>query len=274
MVKQGRYGLYLYNENDAYVGRSIHEYGEYGQHEADLFVSLGGQGKIAVEVGANIGSLTMPIGRSFSKVYAFEPQMGVFKMLCANMALNHLDHVDCFNMGVGDENTEITLPSIDYSRPGNYGAFEMEKYAGQGEIRTRVVRLDDFLDLPALDLLKIDVEGMEEQVLRGARALIDKHAPTIFLENDRPEKSESLIEYLWELGYNCYWQITPLYNRDNFTGKTENVFDVGCSFNMLCSRDELPLSLITNSGDHPLSRSMNPKTENGTSTSEMKAWNG
>jgi len=36
ILKQGRYGQYLYNDKDAYVGRSIHEYGEYGQHEADL----------------------------------------------------------------------------------------------------------------------------------------------------------------------------------------------------------------------------------------------
>ena len=52
-----------------------------------------------------------------------------------------------------------------------------------------VVRLDDFYDQPRLDFIEIDVEGMEADVLRGAAALIRRHKPVIYAENDRPEKS-------------------------------------------------------------------------------------
>jgi len=270
-LKNGRYGLYLFNELDAYVGRSIDVYGEYGQHEADFFLSLPDH-TVAVEVGANIGSLTLPISRYYKWVYAFEPQPEIFKILAANLALNSLVNAHCFPYGCSDENNEITLPHIDYNHPNNYGAFELEKYQGQGDHKVRIVRLDDFLDPPALDLLKVDVEGMELQVLKGAEKLIQKFSPVIFVENDRAHHSKALIEYLWSLGYKCHWHITPLFNENNHDKNPENVFGVGCSFNMACSKSSLPgLVEITDASDHPLERRMTIETTETESRSSTKS---
>lgn len=52
------------------------------------------------------------------------------------------------------------------------------------------------------DFLKIDVEGMEEDVLKGAVGLLATLSPVLYVENDRKEKSESLIRCIDGLGYN------------------------------------------------------------------------
>ena len=106
--------------------------------------------------------------------------------------------------------------------------------------------------------MKIDVEGMELYVLQGGTATIRKSRPVIYCENDRVEKSENLIEYLWELDYKLYWHIAPLYNPNNYFGYASNVYGNVCAFNMLCIPKELSTNLsmpeITDKSIHPLKR--------------------
>ena len=96
------------------------------------------------------------------------------------------------------------------------------------------VTLDADLDLTRLDLIKIDVEGMELDVLKGADRLLRRFAPVLYVENDRPEKSESLIRRLLALNYQLFWHIPSLFNPRNFYKNRENVYGHVVSVNMLC----------------------------------------
>lgn len=86
-------------------------------------------------------------------------------------------------------------------------------------------KLDNFLNkIDRLKLLKIDVEGMEILVIKGAKELIDKFRPIIYVENDRQEHSKELIELLWSLDYKMYWHLPKLYNKSNFFFVKKKIF--------------------------------------------------
>ena len=162
---------------------------------------------------------------------AFEPQRSVFQILCANLALNGLEQVEPHWAGMGDADGFISVPRLDSTRPQNFGGLSIG--GPQPGESVRLVRLDS-LDLPACHLLKVDVEGMELDVLRGAADTIRRHAPVIYAENDRDDRSPALIEHLQTLGYRCFWHLPPYVRIPNFLGNTRNEFPGLVSVNMLC----------------------------------------
>ena len=101
----------------------------------------------------------------------------------------------------------------------------------------------DGLQLPRCDLLKVDVEGMELPVLRGAADTIRKFHPILYVENDRLESSPALIEYLLALDYQLYWHLPPLFHPANFFENPVNVFGNVVSSNMLCIHSSVKSSI-------------------------------
>ena len=143
-------------------------------------------------------------------------------------------------MGIGDKSGSLWLADdLDYAREANFGGiplrgiFRTLEHAGP-KYRLPVVRLDDFYDQPRLDFLKIDVEGMEVSVLRGAERAIRRHRPIIYAENDRKENSSELGELLRNLGYRLHWHRPPLYSPANWSGSRTDLFPGIVSTNMLC----------------------------------------
>jgi len=99
------------------------------------------------------------------------------------------------------------------------------------------VPLDDF-ELPRLDMLKADVEGMELSVLKGAKATLERCRPVLYLECDRKDRAPDLINHLFELGYNCHWHRPPMFNPQNFFGNSVNPFGQVASFNILATHPD------------------------------------
>jgi hypothetical protein len=120
--------------------------------------------------------------------------------------------------------------------------------------------LDDLLrDFAQVDFIKIDVEGMEQHVLTGARGVIARFKPVLYVENDRQGSSRALIEMVHALGYRAWWHIPPLFNPDNYYRNAHDLYPGICSFNMICvpagREAEAPEGLAeARPGDpHPLS---------------------
>src|SRR5262249_28338799 len=158
-------------------------------------------GMTVVEVGANIGLLTVPFARLVApggKVIAFEPQRIVHQILCGNLALNALTNVFAQNSAIGSECGCITVPPIDYAQTGNFGGVSLR---GRNEGESIPLLTIDSLSLDRCDFMKIDVEGMELDVLRGAARTLARFRPILYLENDRPENSSWLIRHLLALEY-------------------------------------------------------------------------
>lgn len=240
---KSKYGFMLCNRFDKYVGNAIIQYGEYSDDEVELFTTLCITGDNIVEVGSNIGSHTLPLALHIGeqgKLYAFEPQRFIFQTLCANIALNSLNNVFCFQKAVGKKSDILFLPKVDYNKHGNFGGVSLQK---DGEEKVDVITLDKYLDIDHLKLLKVDAEGMELDILKGAKKTIKKYRPFLFVENDRFDKHKKLIKYISSLKYNLYWHIMPLYNKNNFFNNSKNIYGELVSANMLCIPKELNIEL-------------------------------
>ncbi len=243
VLVQARHGNLLVNRHDIYIGRSIRELGEFSEGEVDLFKQILRPGALVVEAGANIGAHTVPIAKFVGPtgyVWAFEPQRVVHQMLCANIALNSLTNVTALCVAIGRESGQLFVPAIDYTRDNNFGGLGLEGRT-QGE-PVSVLTIDS-LQLPRLDLLKADVEGMEQAVLEGAAATIERCRPLLYVENDRQEKSADLLACLQRLGYVAYAHAPPLYMPSNYFGEANNPFGNIISMNLLAIHSSVPTNI-------------------------------
>lgn len=150
-----------------------------------------GSGVVVLDVGANIGAHTLRWAKymeGWGSVQAFEPQERVFYALAGNIALNNCFNASAMHAGVGIKADVISVPVLKSNEWGNFGGFQMKRAdPDNGEYlddrsEVRVVSIDS-LALPRVDFIKIDVEGMELDVIAGARATLDKHRPAIYAEH-------------------------------------------------------------------------------------------
>lgn len=246
----GRHGVFAAYASDAYLGEAVLKYGEYGEHEflflSTIWSSLPAPRGCIVEVGANAGYLTVPLMK-LAEVFAFEPQPPVFKLLLDNVTRNgpHKGAAHVYQLAVSDEVGSIQCPVVPFTdERANHGGVSMLPQLAITDYETvevPCVTLDQKIAKP-VSLVKVDVEGMELQVLKGAKNLIATDQPVLYVENDRPEKSRALIRFVWELGYQCWFHLPPLFNPHNFFGKKENLWPGTVSVNILClpNESELP----------------------------------
>ena len=244
--------------------------------EVDVFNQILRPGAHVADIGANIGTHTLAMARIVTNagwVYAFEPQRLVFQTLCANVALNSVTNVDCVNMAVSDTATPILVEELDPYRPVNFGGLELGRSAANRSVSGTT--LDDFLNGRRLDFMKVDIQGMEEACLRGARQTLSRFRTILYLENDQPEKSPSLLSCLNELDYAAFWHLPMFFNPNNFAGNPNQIhsvgfFDMGGQFlncngfaiNMLCVPRSTGVRInglpqVTDIHEHPLTRQAN-----------------
>lgn len=241
---EGRHGQFLANPRDQYIGRSLIAYGEYSEGEVQLFRQVLGKGDLVVEVGANCGALTVPLARLVAdgRVIAFEPQRHLFQLLCANLALNGIQNVWADPRALGVAAGQIRVPDLCPTVETNFGGLPL------GDWRTGdlvdLIRLDDWRPGLRPKLIKIDVEGMEGDVIAGSQATIAAARPILYVENDRKDKAEALIGQIRALGYRLWWHRPYLFSRANHKGNPKNIWDrTIVSMNMLCVPDTQPTDI-------------------------------
>ena len=241
-VRNCRHGPMIYLRNDLCISRSLALYGEWSEPELELFRRLLSAGDVVAEVGANLGSHTVGLARMVGEtgaVVAFEPQRFVYQLLCANIALNDLLNVHPRHSAVGASPGEINVPVLNFSAPNNVGGLAL---GGEDGEQVPVETIDS-LGFGRLNLLKIDVEGMEADVLAGAAQTLQRCRPLLYVENDFPEKSEALIRLIQGYGYRLWWHRPPMFNPANFAGNSEDVFPGIVSTNMLCLPAESAIAI-------------------------------
>ena len=259
---QARHGYMAYNQYCHYVGRALELYGEYCEHEVELMADILKPADVVWEIGANTGSMSVALATRVKEgmFIGFEPQPELYKIFVTNLTLNNCENARSFNFGLGRENSIIQLPKVNYHQPNNFGSLSLVKEAQEkSNLAVEIRTIDDLNWLPSPNFLKIDVEGMELDVLVGGKETIRKTSPIIYVENDRVDQSKELIEYLWSINYECYWHITPYFNHNNFFKNPNNIYGPIGSFNMLCASKGSSLKIeglpkIVDSSAHPMKK--------------------
>lgn len=179
------------------VGAQILE-DRYEPKETDLLLKLVvarrqlyGAGVFVIDCGAHVGAFTVPLAQAmegWGHVLAIEAQERMFYALCGNLALNNLWNARALWGAVAERDGYLEGPIVDYTTPTNFGGISMiprhNKDCAQPISYGHTIpayRLDSF-EFMRLDVIKIDVEGMERQVLSGARMMIRRFKPAMVIE--------------------------------------------------------------------------------------------
>lgn len=225
----GRFGEIWYYGKDEYVGKSLHNYGEFSAEECDIILSLADKDKLCLDIGANIGVMSQMFEVKGYNCVAFEPQSEIFKLLKKNFKGPAL------NVALGAVNGKAHMPRLHWGSRYNYGGISVNTSSELGSYEVQMLPLD-FFKLENVGFMKIDVEGYEEEVLKGAVETINRCKPVMYIEDDRHEKSASLRKFITELGYSIEESKPPLYRENNFFGKKVNVWAPNnyISLNIIC----------------------------------------
>jgi len=158
----------------------------YGTHEPLTTKELCGllsNGDVAVDVGAYVGWYAIHFSKAVGgtgKVFAFEPNPTVFPILIKNLEVNGCKNCRAFNLAVSNSNGALHLEvhPIRADRSRVVKAFE------GGVVKVQSISLDEFLPqlTDKVDLIKVDVEGIEVNVLEGCKNIIKQQLPKLFIE--------------------------------------------------------------------------------------------
>lgn len=197
------------------IGHQINLRGVFEREELTAVIGYLKSNKLvkgaALDIGANIGNHSLFFSRYYERVYCFEPNPRTFQLLKMNGSL--VNNIECINVGLSDFEGKGILSN----NPSNMGAASLAINSGtnqsnQHEIELRT--LDSFSDIYShgIGLIKIDVEGHELAVLKGAEKFINKNRPTILFEQHLTEFKDGkspIVEYLKTIGYKRFASVMP-----------------------------------------------------------------
>lgn len=167
---------------------------KYLQHMPDdfepemtaLFSAVVQPDMVVADVDANIGMTALLFSGLARKVFAFEPAPSTFALMQGNLAANTVDNVEPHNIGMGDRRESQTITFAPSNRSGGFVSDTTKLAAGHQTETIEIDTLDAFFfnrpEAERPDFIKMDVQGFEPRVLRGAGALITNRKPTVVLE--------------------------------------------------------------------------------------------
>lgn len=211
---------YIFNGDPYGVGAQLMETGVYDKQTVEMLLNLlkvrcahHGKDVVALDLGANIGVMTVEFARlmrGWGSVIAVEAQERIFYALAGNLTLHNAFNARAIWAAIDATEGEIAIPEPDYTKQGSFGSFELKpglntEFIGQpidyseatSKVRTITV---DSLKLERCDLIKIDVEGMEVEGLRGAAETIKRCKPILFIETVKSD-ADAIKAFLEDAEY-------------------------------------------------------------------------
>ena len=193
------FGLKYRGRLSSFIDWSVFFYGAWARNELlllrDAVKALRQSGSTTItayDIGANTGNHTLFLATQCERVIAFEPYAPVRKQMLDNLALNRIGNVTVYPVGLGDEDSELAYFEADPSSQGE-GTFVSAGAAKQTSLILPVRRGDDLLareELPAINILKLDVEGFDARVLSGLQNRLSTDRPVVLMELSAATRSE------------------------------------------------------------------------------------
>lgn len=193
----------------------------YGQMEGakDRLYELASAGDVVIDVGANIGETALHLGRrvgSTGRIIAFEPDPVMREKCRRNVSLNVSEEILLEPFALSDQAGQYRLHRVSERNPaGNRILTDVN--APTESVVVEAKRLDDYVDqqrIGRVSLVKVDVEGFEYRVMKGAERLVKRFRPRLFLElsdanlRQQGSSAEALLSLLKEWNYDVREAVT------------------------------------------------------------------
>lgn len=224
-------GIKLYLDETRYLDKSIIDYGYFEPKSTELVKRIIKNDWVILDIGANIGyytTLFSDLVGDHGKVYAFEPTLHYLEALRANVAVNNSSNVEIINTGLSDMESKSKIKIGDSSATMHWISEAKERDTEIIELQT----LDSFIEkrsISRLDFIKIDIDGHEPRVFKGASKTLEKFRPVILFEISKKHYEHagfSLTETYNEIipsGYNCFTEdLDPIRNLNDFLEYTDH----------------------------------------------------
>lgn len=194
------------------------------------------EGDVILDVGANIGQTSLNCARlagPSGKVFGFEPDPVNFKQCEVNKELNSYPGVTFFNFALGEEQTSVVMQLGERNRGGN--SIVNNTTNEKCSIRIDLKSMDEFAkekNLEKISIVKIDVEGYELNVLKGAVNCLRKYRPTLYIEIDESHLKrqnhtpQDIFNFLQDHGY-------MIHDTDGNPVSIDKNYS-GCHFDIIC----------------------------------------
>lgn len=211
----------------------------YRDHSLELFFEEAKNAKVILDIGANIGwtSLRFASKNPKANIIAFEPHPLTFQRAKDNFDRNNFSNILCLNIGLGESSSVLKIYELMDNNSGMNRIVLEELDRPFKEVK--IERLDDVLksrNIYQVDLIKMDVEGFEGFVLKGASTILTNSNAKILMETDdvylknNGISPRALINILKDYGYKTFYRS----DKKCFIKDAENLS--GCHFDMLCSK--------------------------------------
>lgn len=252
------YGLdFVFPAGDTAIGHSLALSGEFARVIRDFLISQAREDRGALlDVGANIGAIGLPFAATKRgwQVVAIEAHRGLAGLLAANVANNQLSAVDVLHAAAGAKRCVADFPNPSLFGQANYGTVNFGA-VNQPTAPVLMVTLDEVAP-PTTRLIKIDVEGYEPEVLKGAQRLLHEVKPIWLVEaaSHSPEQNASVAATFLDAGYRLYWFFAPFVTRRPLKGRLP--LEPGTGDHNLVAlppgvSNEWDLPVLTTAGEEP-----------------------
>lgn len=223
MVVPSVYGPIIVNRHDINQTNALVKTGRAFHHNEIKtlcgFLSNATDGAVCLDVGANYGLYALAFARRLSDkngvCHAFEAQRIIAAMIGGTAVLNGVKNLYVHHSAVGNQDGSIPIPGFDYNKELNFGSVEFgseqRELLSQNRMDSYVpdmvkqVRIDD-LNYKNVHLIKMDIEGMEEQAIEGARETIARDLPVMCIEWIKSDKNK-LVNLCKGFGFDVFdWE--------------------------------------------------------------------
>ncbi len=236
-----RYGDFFIPDFNDLIFNSMREYGEWAQEEIEMLGNFICAGDTVLDIGAFIGThsraFSVLVGEKGS-VHAFEPNQLSFSCLQKNSQLAHHSNLKTYPIALGGRRHSRFL--VQGSELENLGSSRLsDDSCSSVSLSHEIIPLDD-LNFSHIDFIKIDVEGMEFDVLSGGLKTIQRYKPIIFLEVNSLQNSSCIIDFSNDINYSVFGNFNYAFNAENFNHSVKNMFGQAAECGLiLIHRDSL-----------------------------------
>ncbi len=251
------YGLtFEFPAHDEAVGAMLRDHGEFARPELDFLLDHAGtQTGALLDIGANIGAIGLPFAaqRPAWQIVAVEAFGGLAEILKTNVRRNELENVVALHAAAGDRRQMVDFPHVELTARGNYGNLGFS-YPATDSRAVQMVTLDEIAP-PNTRLVKVDVQGAEPSVLRGAARLRHAVRPVWLVEATKEWWNSALevIEILRSDSYDLYWFFSPHATPSSPRSRPTNPFrgDTGVVALPAGTPNRWNLTAVTDTGARP-----------------------